>query len=66
LASGTVVVEHASEFSDPVADALGVHTRVVVELVGLSADGVEPTLVPNVTVTTDRPFVVDSNIVALK
>jgi hypothetical protein len=65
LASVTAVVEHAVAFAVPVADALGLHTRVVVYVMGVKAVIVPLTTDPNVTVTTESPEFVDMSMVAL-
>jgi hypothetical protein len=66
LASETAVVEHAVLEAVLVAEALGVHTSVVVVEVGLRAYGVPLDTVPSVTVTTESPLTVDMDIVALR
>ncbi len=62
----TLVVRHAvpPEF---VADALGVQVKVVVEVLGLSAETVvEPDSLPRVTTTWESPLTVDMVIVPKK
>jgi hypothetical protein len=66
LASLTAVVEQAELLAVLVADALGVHTKVFVVVVGLSAYTVPLDTVPSVTVTTESPLTVDMVIVALR